>query len=144
MVAYDDYDHNKRRNYAMMCGWLKINNFASRGYGIIERDDGKGELFCHLRAFRGYQHRINDEGIYKLEYRRRLSFRLAFDAKSDRAVAADVTPIRELMSPEGKVIPLPPADRTKAFAEAERAEAERVAKLQKPRTAFGSLVDSLR
>jgi hypothetical protein len=137
-------DHGKKRN-AQQKGWLKVNRFSSRGYGIIESEDGGGEVFCHIGAFVSFGNGMPQEAIYNLEYRRRLLFRLAFDEKSDRLVAKDVWPIRELMGPDGTIIELPlRGNKVRAQVEAERA-----AKLEQdesqPRTeGFGALVAALR
>ena len=137
-TGYED----SRRKSCQSTGWLKYNHFQSRGYGIIVSDQDGKEVFAHIKSFFNYKKAINDEGIYRLEFRRRLRYRLAFDAVSDRAVARDITLIgRELMAPDGTIFVMPSPDEEFAAAK----EAGRAAKPEvQPRSDFGALVAALR
>lgn len=79
------------------------------------------------------------------EQRRRLIFRLAVDPKSDRVVAADVWPVREIMAPDGSIIELPlRGERAKKQAEAERAAKLGEQAETQPRSDGFGLVSALR
>jgi cold shock CspA family protein len=145
-TGYED----SRRKSCKSTGWLKYNRFEERGYGIIVADDDGREIFAHIKSFFGYGKSINDKGIYKLEYRRRLRFRRAVDSFNDRIVARDITPIREIRAPDGTVMVLPSPD--ELFAARKEAEAERATNTSdlaeqesQPRSdGFGALVAALR
>jgi cold shock CspA family protein len=141
------YDHNKRRK-SCQTGYLAVNNFRERGFGIIQPDDGGSEVFCHIKSFYAFGTGINNDGVYNLEHRRRVHFRLAVDPKHDRMIAVDVTPIREIQAPDGTIIELPVrGNKAREQVEAERAanKPELAEQVEQPRSdGFGSLVAALR
>jgi cold shock CspA family protein len=130
-----DHEEKKRRN-AYQTGYLKLNYFKAKGYGIIQPDDGGAEVFCHIKNFYSFGSGISQEAIYNLEYRRRLHFRMAIDPRSDRTVAMDVTPIREIQAPDGTVLELP----LRGNRSRQQAEERATNKAE----GFGSLVAALR
>ena len=106
--------NDDKRRSAHQTGWLKYNKYAEKGYGILVSDLDEREVFAHVRGYHGYPGLITDAEIRALEYRRRVKFRLRFDAKSDRITADDIVPLDELMGPDGEIIALsPPAEQTK-------------------------------
>ena len=135
----------KEKRSAYQEGWLKVNRFKERGFGIIQPDDNGAEVFCHIKGFFGLDTGgITEGAIHRLEYGRRLHFRLTVDPRRGRAVAVDISPIREVQVPDGTILELP----LRGDKSRKQAEAERAAKLQaelQPRTdGFGALVASLR
>ena len=123
--------NDDKRRSAHQTGWLRYNRYKEKGYGILVSDLDGREVFAHVRGYYGYPVVIGDAEIRALEYRRRLKFRLRFDAKSDRICADDIVPLPELMGPNGEIIALSPQQ----HAEAPKPE---------PRTSFGALVAALR
>jgi cold shock CspA family protein len=126
----------EKRRSACQTEWLKQNHFQKPGFGIIQPDDGGAEVLCHITGFYRFGTGITEEGIRNLEYRRRLQFRLAVDSRSDRLVAVDVTPIREIQAADGTIIELP--------VRGNRAREEAAERAAKQVDGFGALVAALR
>jgi cold shock CspA family protein len=80
-------------------GWLKTNHFKDRGFGILECDDDRKEVFCHISAFR-----CAVNAVYDLEYRTRLALNLTTDPRRPvRTLATDV----EVIDAQGNAIEMP-------------------------------------
>jgi cold shock CspA family protein len=139
-------DHNNKRRKSCQTGWLKLNRFRDRGFGLIECDDGGREVFVHISRFRGIDDEpLMEDVVYGLQHRRRLSFRLDVDPKRDRIVAADVTILREVQAPDGTIIELVPYyDKARKQVEAKRAAKLEQVESQPRSDGFGSLVAALR
>ena len=118
----------ERIRNAQQSGWLKVNRFKERAFGVIQSDDGS-DCFVHLYSFLGLGTDISQETINALELRRRLTFRLKIDQRRGRVTAADVRILDEISDPQGGIIVLSPPEAT------EKA---------KHRSGFRSLVAQLR
>jgi cold shock CspA family protein len=143
-MATGEYADSRRKS-CQSTGYLKHNYFRERGYGIIVSDQDGKEIFAHIKNFWNFKKAIDNEGVYRLEYRRRLRYRLAFDVVNDRRIARDITLIgRELMAPDGTIHVLPTHWETfKAAKEAEEESVEAERKVE-ARRGFGELVAQLR
>ena len=55
-----------------------------------EPDDGGPEIFCHIS---GFNKRVDQAGIFAMQYRRRLVFKTAVDPRNDWIIAVNVFPV---------------------------------------------------